>query len=102
MTEQFKKRIDPNLPFFYHTSTHSRFYEGLMPDFSVQNPKKKVKRLPRYELLGANDSRVTMSVRGDTSIRTKFHNVPINLPPPPGTNPCLYEHSYAHNSTTNQ
>ena len=66
-----------------------------MPDFSVQNPKKKVK-------LGANDSRVTMSVHGDTSIRTKFHNVPINLPPPPGTNPCLYEHSYAHNSTTNQ
>jgi len=78
-----------------HISSSYRFYEGLMPDFSIQNPKKKVKRLPRFELLGANNSRVTLSVRGDTSIHTKFHNVPINLPPPPGTNSCTYEHSYA-------
>jgi len=93
-----KKRMDPSLPCYYHTSTHTRFYEGLMPAFDIQNPKKKAKgRLPKYELLEANGGRVTLSVRGDTFIRTKFHNVPTCLPPPPGTNPCLYEHSYAQN-----
>jgi len=33
--EEFIKRIDPELPFYYHTSAKCRFYEGLMPDFSV-------------------------------------------------------------------
>ena len=70
-----------------------------MPDFSKQNSKKKAEQLPRYELLGANDSRVTMSERGDTS---KFHNVSIILPPPPGTNACIYEHSYAQSLTPNK
>lgn len=98
VTEEFIKRIDPQLPFYYHTSSKCRFYEGLMPDFSVIPAKKKTKRLPRFEMLGNNSSRVTMSVRGDTSIRTKFHNAPISLPPPPGTsNTFIYEHSYASN-----
>ena len=92
--------MDPELPFFYHTLTHHRFYKGLMPEFSAEPSKKrKPKRLPRYELLGTND-RVTLSVRGDTSVRTKFHNVPIDLPPPPGArNTHVLEHSYALNSS---
>jgi len=67
-----------------------------MPEFNVKPKKaKKPKKLPRYELLGAND-RISFSIRGDSSIRAKFHNVPVNLPPPPGThNPCRHEHSYA-------
>ena len=66
-----------------------------MQEFNIQNPKKKAKgRMPNYELLGGQ---VTLSVRGDSSIRTKFHNVPISLPPPPGTNSCIYEHSHAQN-----
>ena len=40
MTEEFKKRMDPELPFYYHTSKHNQFYEGLMPDFSVKPNKK--------------------------------------------------------------
>ena len=52
------------------------------------------KRIPRYELLGSND-RVTMAVRGATSIRTKFHNTPIELPPTPGNhNVIIHDHSY--------
>ena len=31
---QFSKRIDPNLPFYYYTSAHSRCYEGSNPDFN--------------------------------------------------------------------
>ena len=97
VTEEFKTD-ESSLPFYYHTSTHIRFYEGLMPAFNIQNLKTKAKgRLPKYELLGANGDQITLSVHGDTLIRTKFHNVPISLPPPPGTNPCIYEHSYAQN-----
>ena len=41
-----------------------------------------------------------LSVRGDTSVRTKFHNVPIDLLPPPGArNTHVLEHSYALNSS---
>ena len=98
VTEEFVKRMDPELPFYYHTSSKCRFYEGLMPDFSQKPVNKKTKRLPRFEMLGDNSSRITMSLRGNTSIRTKFHNAPLNLPPPPGvSNTVLYEHCYARN-----
>ena len=94
--EEFVKRMDPQLPFYYHTSFKCQFYEGLMPDFSVKLDKKKAKQLPRFEMLGDNSSRITMSVQGDTSTHTKFHNVPLSLPPLLGTsNTFIYEHSYA-------
>ena len=68
-----------------------------MPSFDEKSTKKtKKKRIPRYELLGPNE-RVTIAVRGNNSIRTKFHNIPVELPPPPGTNNAfLHEHAYAH------
>ena len=88
--------MDSDLPFFYHTSKHSCFYERLIPDFNVKPAKKrKPKRLPRYELLGEND-RISFPVCDDSSIRAKFHNVLVDLAPPPGTlNPSTHEHSYA-------
>ena len=56
-------------------------------------------RIPRYELLGTND-RVTMAVRGASSVRTKFHIVPLELPPPPGiSNLFTYEHSNCSSTT---
>ena len=30
----FMKHNDPELPFYYHTSTHTRFYGTEMPDFN--------------------------------------------------------------------
>lgn len=41
------------------------------------------KPIPKYELLGTND-RITMAIRGTTSVHTQVHNVPLELPPPPG------------------
>ena len=52
------KRIDPDLPFYYSMSAHGCFYIVEMPDF---NSKSSPTRLPRYELLGANN-RVTFAV----------------------------------------
>ena len=95
VTFEFLKRIDPDLPFYYHTSLHNRFYEGLMPDFSAKPRRdKRPKRVPRYELLGA-DNRVTFAVCKTGSIRATFHNAPVELPPPPNTyNPLSHEHTY--------
>jgi len=92
--------LDPDLPFYYHTSTRHRFYEGLLPSFDSKPKKKKVSKwIPRYELLGANE-RLTIAVRGNNSVRAKFHNVPVELPPPPGSkNLFLHEHSYAASSS---
>ena len=96
MTIEFMKRMNPDLPFYYYTSAHTRFYEGVMPDFSVPGSKpRKLRRAPQRELLGPG-GRVIMAVRGTGSIRATFHNVPVDLPPPPGaTNQFIYEHSYA-------
>ena len=99
MTQEFLKRLDPDLPFYYHTSTHTRFHEGVMPEFDTKPTKKaQQKHIPRYELLGTNDL-ITMAVHGATSIRTKFHNIPLELPPPPGIptyNLVAVEHSYCN------
>ena len=92
--------MDPDLPFYYHTSGHSRYYTDLMPDFFTKPSKqKKPTRIPRYELLGASN-RITLAVRGESSVRTKFHNVPVELPPPPSVpnQSIIHEHSYCNNS----
>ena len=47
---EFAKRLDPDLPFYYYTSHHQRFYEGEMLDFSHQSEKKKDRRVARREL----------------------------------------------------
>ena len=91
--------MDPDLPFYYSTSAHSRFYIGKLPDFDTKstNPPRP-KHLPRYELLGTNE-RVTFVVCQSASIYTKFHNLVINLPLPPGTyNQVFHEHSYAYSN----
>ena len=43
----FLKRMDPGLPFYYHTSTHTQFYEGVMPVFDTKPSKNPwQKRIP--------------------------------------------------------
>ncbi len=48
---EFTKQLDPDLPFYYHTSSHTRYYEGPLPDFSKPSEKKRRKnhRTPRRE-----------------------------------------------------
>lgn len=92
---EFMKRLDSDLPFYYHTSSHTRFYEGPLIEFD--KPKSKEKRkgrhIPRREQSAAfAPRRATMPVRGSVSTRVKFHNLPIELPPPPGEPPS--DHMY--------
>ena len=92
---EFLKRLDPDLPFYYYTSAHSRFYEGNLPDFNVSTSHpRQPRRPPQRELLGANQ-RISFTVRGAGSIRATFHNVPVDLSPPPASETqVLSEHSY--------
>ena len=94
---EFMKRSDPSLPFYYSTSSHQRFYEGEMPSFDEPSKEHKQKRVPQRELLGAIGRRVSLPVRGSLSVRSQFHNVPVDLPPLPNapvSTRILQEHSY--------
>ena len=89
MTQEFLKRLDPHLPFYYHTSAHNHFYEGLLPSFDEKSKKAKRKRIPRHKLLGANE-RVTVAIYSNSSVCAKFHNVPEELPHHPEQVICFY------------
>jgi len=93
---EFVKLVDPDLPFYYHTSTHTRYYEGPLPEFDKPSKKKRTRRVPRREQPAAFGPRcATMPIRGSLSVRPKFHNLPLELPPPP-SGPIVL--SYASNN----
>ena len=92
------KRLDPQLPFAYHTSSHDRFYEGERPNFDELGKSKNYPRNQRprcRELLSTLiGGRATLPVTGSTSVRVQFHNLPVDLPPPPGTQAHVSDHTY--------
>ena len=52
----------------------------------------------KRELLDGAGRRVTLPIRGSLSVRAEFHNVPVDLPPPPDasiTTTISSEHAYA-------
>ena len=101
---EYAKRGDPELPFFYHTSSHDRFYEGPRPSFN-QPQSRQSKRNPRYQRVRSREQpallltgRASLPIPGALSTRMQFHNQPVELPPPPSSSRqqlLLSEHSYA-------
>ena len=93
---ELSKRLNPDLGYYYHTSEHDRFYEGERPTFD--DPAKKTmkhKRVRRREQLSELVfGRVTLPTPGARSIRMKFHNLPVELPPPPTVYHPLSDHNY--------
>lgn len=87
--------MDPDLPFYSHTS-HSRLYEDNMPNFNQRlTTVKQPQGPPRRELLGSNvGRRVSFARRGARSFRATFHNHGVDFPPT-STDDVLYEHGYA-------
>lgn len=83
------KLMDPSLPYYYFTSSHDRFYEGPRPDFSKPNTTES-KQNPRHQRPrrmeqpgGLIPGRATLPVPGTKSIWMQFHNIPVDIPPPP-------------------
>ena len=95
---EFSKRLDPELPYYYHTSTHTRYSEGPLPEFSQlqRKQKRKHQRPPRREQPAAAFAgrRATLPVHGNLAVRAQFHNRPLDLPPPPNVLINIAEHSY--------
>ena len=90
---ELTKRMDPQLAFYYHTSTHHRFYEGDLERPDLSKPRNV--HIARRELLaGGLGGRITMVQHGARSIRSQYHNLPVELPPPPGMSSHIVEHSY--------
>ena len=83
VTYEFVKRMDPDLPFDYHTTIQYQIYEGEMPDFNIKPMKTpQHRRTPTYELLGADGS-LTFAVHNSESICAMLHNAPVEFLPPP-------------------
>ena len=95
---EFTKRMNPDLPFYYHTSSHDRFYEGDRPSFdapgkSKSNPRNRRVR-KREQLSQMVFGRATLPTPGARSVRMEYHNVPVELPPPPASHQPTFEHNY--------
>lgn len=69
--------MDPELPFYYHTSAHQRFYEGDMPHFSEVPPKQEKRSVHQeenlLELLGEGFLSRFEAVRADFHNKTFHH-----------------------------
>lgn len=100
---EFSKRLNPHLPYYYHTASHDHFYEGLRPEFSLskfnvskRNPRHQ--RVRQYEQTSSVvTGRASLPTPGARSIRLSYHNIPIEQPPLPtqAYHPSL-EHSYSN------
>ena len=98
---EFQKRIRDDLPYYYFTSAHDRFYEGPRPCFNDPSKPKKKPRLPRREQIHTKSiasGRATLPVRGTLTIRPKFHKHPVSVPPPSNMPIHISEHSYMHSN----
>ena len=42
---EFMKQLDPDLPFYYHTSSHTRYSEGRLPDYKLSNATYRIQNV---------------------------------------------------------
>ena len=85
---EFLKRIDPDLPFYYHTSDKNLYRIHGLPAFDIpaQDGKSRLDFLPstRREDVGqVVIGRATMPIRGLRTVRQQYHSQPADLPQPP-------------------
>ena len=91
------KRLDPDLGFYYFSSSHDRFYEGERPHFDEKPSRKIQKRVRRREQPAKlMYGRATLPTPGARSTRMTFHNLPLPIPPPlESGEQHVFEHSYS-------
>ncbi len=103
--QEFSKRINPDLPFYYYTATHDHFYEGDRDSFDIFKPSKSN---PRKQRVNTQEQpgklavgRATLIQPGPKStIRRQFHMQAIETAPPPSVTIeqlIAIEHSYQSN-----
>ena len=81
---EFKKRIDPNLPYFYWTGAKERYTEHKLPSFDRPTGPGVVERLDRVRISRRGDpgvfvaARASLRQRGQLTARALFHKAPYN------------------------
>ena len=95
---EFDKRERSDLPFFYFSAAHDRFYEGERPSFDMQPTRKReAPRPPQRETQYSSAfavGHISLPSRGEKSKRLQFHSGPVALPTPP----ALQSHDYFTNN----
>lgn len=85
---QFSKRIDPDLQFYYWTGAKERFTEDLFPSFNQPSDDENGERLDKIKVSRRRDPgvfvghRASLPQKGQLTAHAKFHREPIELPPP--------------------
>ncbi len=83
--QEFVKRIDTDLPYYYWTGVNERYNVGPMKSFNEASGK--VERLDEIRISRRADpgvfvaNRASLPQRGSLSVRAQFHAKPEALPP---------------------
>ena len=89
---EFSKKIDPDLPFYYWTGHRHRYSDDPLPSFN--DPSGATERLDRVRLSRRSDlgvfvaNRASLPQRHSLTARATFHRAPERLPPPPTGSSC--------------
>lgn len=84
---EFKKRIDPELEFYYWTGAKEQYRDFELPSFNQPSGDGIIERLDRVTLSRRGDPGVSVSNRasmpqtGQLTARAKHHRAPVELPP---------------------
>ena len=83
---EFSKKSDPNLPFYYWTGHQTRYRDFPLPTFNEPS-KNGVERLDKVTLSRRGDpgvfvsNRASLPQRNQLTVRANFHRAPVPLPP---------------------
>ena len=83
---EFNKRIDPDLPFYYWTGIHERFHLKALPSFNEPS-QPGIERLDRVVISRRADpgvfvaNRANLPQRSSLTVRAQFHAASETLPP---------------------
>ena len=84
---EFSKRINPVLPFFYWYGKNERFRDFELSSFNEGSKPGAVERLDRVKISRRGDpgvfvaNRASLPQKGQLTCRAMFHKTPIALPP---------------------
>lgn len=85
---EFRKRIDPQLKFYYWTGANERYREFELPSFNQPTGEGIAERLDRINISRRGDpgvfvaNRASLPQRGQLTVRAQLHRAPVGLPPP--------------------
>ena len=84
---EFSKRIDPDLKFYYWTGAKERYRDFELPSFNERTDNGHQERLDKVTLSRRGNpgvfvaNRASIPQKGQLTARAKFHREPISLPP---------------------